>query len=310
MFSCFMPVSWLTRVVTLLSLVVLCHGVVLSTPSPAHAQTAPAASSQGNLISSGISMFEDQRYEESIQTLTAALLRPGKSRRDRIDIYRYLAFNYVVLSRMDEAEAAARGLFALDPSFTLSSNESPRFRDFFNQAKKHWEQEGRPGATSDSGASRDVAIRHSSPAQRERERAVEISGQIDDSGDRIAAVSVRYRAGTQGKFAELNAPYADGKFRAVIPASAVKPPLVEYYIEARDKAGLPVATRGDAAAPMRISISSSSVTGILTNPWLWVGAGVLVAGSIATGILLAGKSGSDPGPNGNPMSRVVVVVGQ
>src|SRR5262245_41588052 len=83
------------------------------------------------LIQRGADLFDDQQYEESIQTLSAALVRPGTSAAEKIEIYRLLAYNYITLKRTEEADAAVRGLYVLDETFTLPSTESPRFREFF-----------------------------------------------------------------------------------------------------------------------------------------------------------------------------------
>jgi hypothetical protein len=66
-----------------------------------------------------------------------------------------------------------------------------------------------------------------------------------------------------------------------VPAEVVRPPLVEYYLEAVDSNGLPLQARGDAFAPLRIAVPEPG--GIPW--WVWVGGGVLVAGAI-TGIVV------------------------
>ena len=62
-------------------------GTVAATILIALASEAPA-SAQGKttttLIQRGGALFEDQQYEESIQTLSAALLRPGSSEAEKI----------------------------------------------------------------------------------------------------------------------------------------------------------------------------------------------------------------------------------
>src|SRR5262245_24451244 len=114
--------------------------VFVAMPSVALAQPK-----QQDLIARGRSLFEDQQYEESIQTLSAAILRPNLAKEQKIEILRLMALNYITLNRKDEAESAVRGLLATEPSYELPKNESPRFRDFFATARKKWEDEGRPG---------------------------------------------------------------------------------------------------------------------------------------------------------------------
>ena len=54
------------------------------TPNDAHAQTSKAGTT--SLIQRAAELFDDQQYEESIQTLSAALLRPGSSTKEKIEI--------------------------------------------------------------------------------------------------------------------------------------------------------------------------------------------------------------------------------
>lgn len=277
---------------------------------PAYAQ-AEQPTRRTSLVQSAKRLFEDQRYEESIQTLSAALLRPGTSQQERIEVYRYLAYNYLVLSQMEEAEAAVRGLYVLDPDFSLDESESPRFRTFFAEVKERWDQEGRPGLEKTSAsAAASPTIKHVSPAEWERGKPFRVTGQIEDPGERAASVVVRYRTGTKGKFMELRARLGQGRFRTSIPGNAVQPPLVEYYIEVVDDAGLPIAARGDAAAPMRIAVPDPDEgASVFASPWFWVAAAVVVGGGVTGAILLNDDSGEGAASSGPPTSRVVVVIG-
>lgn len=294
------------------SVLALASVLVTFAPGAAHGQTGQTTA-RSDLIRSGKELFEDQRYEESIQTLSAALLRPATSKAERIDVYRYLAFNYLVLSQMEEAEAAVRGLYVLDPAFTLAETESPRFRTFFAEVRVRWEGEGRPGLVEEGTvAVAPPSIRHISPAEWEHGKPVPITGQVVDPNHRIAAVVVHYRTGSRGKFRQLEARQSQGTFRASIPGAALRPPLVEYYIEAVDDARLPIASRGDAAAPLRMAVPDPDQgSSVLASPWFWVAAAVVVAGGV-TGAVLLGDSPSEssaPPNNQPPTSRVIVVIG-
>lgn len=311
-----LPMSWTrahpARRLLVTSVLALASVLVTFAPGAAHGQTGQTTA-RSDLIRSGKELFEDQRYEESIQTLSAALLRPATSKAERIDVYRYLAFNYLVLSQMEEAEAAVRGLYVLDPAFTLAETESPRFRTFFAEVRVRWEGEGRPGLVEEGTvAVAPPSIRHISPAEWEHGKPVPITGQVVDPNHRIAAVVVHYRTGSRGKFRQLEARQSQGTFRASIPGAALRPPLVEYYIEAVDDARLPIASRGDAAAPLRMAVPDPDQgSSVLASPWFWVAAAVVVAGGV-TGAVLLGDSPSEssaPPNNQPPTSRVIVVIG-
>lgn len=278
---------WIRKLRPFLLAVACNAAVVASLPAPALAQGG--GKSVTTLIQRGGDLFDDQQYEESIQTLSAALMRPGTSIAEKTEIYRLLAYNYITLRRAEEADAAVRGLLVLDESFTLPASESPRFRDFFAATRKKWEEEGKPGKVDDTKpkeAEKPVRITHTSPAQVEPNTSIKLSAKIEDPDDRVRAVVLVYRTGTKGKFVTVTGTYVSGQFRSQIPASAVKPPLVEYYIEATDKGGLPITSRGDAAAPLRIAVPAPQGS-VLTSPWFWVPVGVVVVGgAVATALIL------------------------
>lgn len=260
------------------------HSVALSTSIPAIAQTK-AAAAPADLVSRGRSLFEDQQYEESIQTLSAALVRPNNTKEQRIEIYRLLALNFITLNRKDEAESAVRGLLAQNPDYQLPSSESPRFRDFFSGVKTKWEAEGRPGLVTESAPPpASVDMQHVSPSEVQRETDVPLSIKLDDPQGRVYSVKLFYRQGSKGKFLDLDAVLGNGVAKASIPKTSVHPPIVEYYFQGFDKGGLPIVSRGDAAAPLRIAVPEPKRGWVLP---VAISGGVLVAGAAVVGILAA-----------------------
>lgn len=262
-------------------------------PAEAQAQAQPQKGVV-SLIQRAADLFEDQQYEESIQTLSAALLRPGSSVKEKTEIYRLLAYNYITLKRNEEADASVRGLYALDESFALPTSESPRFRDFFEATKKKWEAEGKPGkqVSADGPTEDPIKVTHTSPAQTEPGMTVKLTGSIDDPKGRVRGIQLAYRAGAKGKFVIVPGTYTLGKFSAQIPGKEVKPPLVEYYLAAVDQGGLPIASRGDAAAPLRIVVPEPQKTSIFASPAFWIPVGVVVVGAavgIPVGFLFASQ---------------------
>src|ERR1700722_16485938 len=95
------------------ALVAALHASVLASPGVALADAPKpsGATHQGqDLTARGQALFDDQQYEESIQTLSGALVRPNNTKAQKLEIYRLLALNYITLTKKDEAEAAVRGL--------------------------------------------------------------------------------------------------------------------------------------------------------------------------------------------------------
>jgi hypothetical protein len=296
------------RVTATLAIVAASHAaLVVAVPQRAIAQPAAkgskdakgakdakdAKSSVTSLIQRGTELFDDAEYEESIQTLSAALLRPGSSKQEKVEIYRLLAYNYIVLKRNDEADAAVRGLLVLDESYQLPSSESPRFREFFKATREKWEGEGKPGREkTDTPVAKPIRIMHQSPAQVAPGSTIKLTGRVEDPDGRVQSMSLAYRSGAEEKFVTATAKYTLGEFEAEIPKTAVKSPFVEYYLQAIDKGGLPLTSRGDAASPLRVVVPAAEKKGVLSSPAFWIPAGLVVVGGgvAATYFLLQQRS--------------------
>ena len=261
------------------------------------AQAAPAQkrASVSALMKKATDQFDDAEYEESIQTLSGVVVRADSTREEKIAAYRLLATNHIALSRSEEADAAVRAIYVLDPVFELPTSESPKFRDFFTKSKEAWEAEGRPGLRVDGEGdpeAKAVVIKHLSPAQGEAEVAVAIDGTIEDPDVRVETVELYFRSGSEGKFTEVSLAYSMGSFRGEIPAASVTPPLVEYYVLTKDKAGLPVASRGDSDTPLRVAIPDEG-TSVVESPWFWIPIGVTVVGGAVLTAVLVTQLGSE-----------------
>jgi hypothetical protein len=270
-------------------LMAMLMGVVLTVPVSAFAQGNKQ--SVESLINKGQDHFDEQRYEESIQVLSAALLRPGIGKDEKISVFKLLAYNYIVLNRAEEGEGAVFGVLAQDPEFELPDSESPRFRDFFTSSREKWEELGRPGLKDDRAAASSVKMKHTAPAQVDAGMAIRLDGSIDDPNAEVDEVTLYYRTGSSGKFKKLKVKYTMRKFSVDLPAEAVEPPLVEYYIEALDKKGLPLATRGDAAGPLRIAVPEGG--GVLTSPWFWIPVSVAVIAAVVIPVVIVSTASSD-----------------
>jgi len=253
------------------------------------AQPALAQPPQKDLVQRGRELFDDQRYEESIQTLSGALVRPSNTPEQKLEIYRLLALDHITLGHAEEAENFVRALLSAQPGYELPRSESPRFRDFFAAVRAKWEAEGRPGLVSDGGGGgKRIAMKHTSPATASPGTEVTLTASLDDPEHRVKRVDLFYRTGSTGVFTAIHAQVApaDGGVRVAIPPSAVKPPYVAYYLLATDAAELPVASSGDADAPLRIPVPESSSGWVLP---VAIGGGVIgVAGIVLGSLALAG----------------------
>lgn len=273
------------------------------------AHAAEKAGAPQKLIDSAKKAFEEAQYDESLQLLSAALLKLDVTDDQRVEVYRLLAYNYILLKKEDAAKSAAYKLYALDEDFTLPKGESPRFREPFSRWKQAWIDDGRPGQKkAEEKPAAPVVVKHSPPDQVPHDQSVAITGDVTDPDHRVAKVTLFYRSGSSGKFTELDAKLALGGFQANIPGTAITPPLVEYYVQAFDSSGLPLAGRGDAEAPLRVIVEGEKEGSIFSTWWFWTGTTAVVAGGVLGFLLLSKKSSTGPGgPNGGPTSSNVTI---
>ena len=232
-------------------------------------------------------LFDKQEYELSIQTASAAAVRPDVTKAQKILALRLLAYNYIVLNKKGSAEGAIRGILVVDEKFVLPDTESPRFRAVFEEAAKKWVADGKPGRSKAKPGKaavmvNPVKIKHASPAQADKGKAIRLSGTIDDPKAMVSKLVLFYRKSGEKKFNKKPIKFAMRKFSVDLPQRAVRPPLVEYYIAALDSNGLPVSSRGDVELPLRIAVPQGR--GVLQSPWFWVPVSVAV---VATVVIVA-----------------------
>jgi hypothetical protein len=264
----------------------LVASIGVATPAHADLRAGPARTSS-ELIQRGRDLFEDQQYELSIQTLSGALVRPDSTKEQRLETYCLLAKDHITLGNNEEAEAFVRALLALRPDYELPEQESPRFRDFFSAVQKKWADEGRPG--TERAPAKPVTLRHRSPTEAPKESGMILTAQIDDPDHRVARVKLFFRTGTSGKFSEETTQYNAkmGSVRGIFPERAIRPPFVSYYLLAADENGVPVASCGDAEAPLRIIVPEEGGKWVVP---VAIGGGVVVVAGLVLGALALGGS--------------------
>lgn len=242
------------------------------------------------LIQKGQDLFDEQRYEESIQTLSAVVARKDIPEKRRISALKLMAYNHIVLGNLGQAKGVVWSIYAEDEQYELDESESPRFREFFEKHKASWIEAGRPGKAT-SAEPLNVKIKHAPPSQAEADLPISLSGLVEDPDAKIARLNVYYRTGSEGKFEFAPVKFAMRKFSVDIPADFVRAPIVEYYIEAVDTQDVPMATRGDAEAPLRVRIAGDD-GGVVTSPWLWVPIGLAVVAAVVIPIAVVFSGGS------------------
>jgi len=285
------------------SLVVLAAVSLLVLPAaPAGAQEFP----ENPLIQAGINQYNDMEYEQSVDTLQRALVRAENVPAQKIAIFKYLALDYLVLGRSDDAQQAFRQLLAIQPEYQLDpAIFAPEHVQFLEGVRQLWEAEGRPGWVSPEQRLRPATVDHELPAQATREESLDLAVTIDDPDQRVQSMVLAYRASGQTSFSRLEASPAPGGFHATIPGEDIAPPVIEYYFEALDERGNVVGRRGDERIPLRVPVPGEEQGGVWTEWWFWtiIGVGVAAAVAIPVGVVYGGGGG-----NGNDPASVTIVL--
>jgi len=265
----------------------------VSTAAPVAAQEFP----DNPLIQAGIGFYNDMEYEQSVDTLQRALVRAENVSAQKVAIFKYLALDYLVLGRTDDAQQAFRQLLAIQPDYQLDpAIFSPEHLQFLEGVRQQWEAEGRPGYVPPEQRLRAATLDHELPAEATRGESFEVLTTVDDPDDRVRTVVLVYRPAGETAFVRENArPTANG-YSATIPGDRVAPPLVEYYFEAFDEQGNVVGRRGDERIPLRVPVPGEEEGGVWTEWWFWtiIGVGVAAAIAIPVGLTVGGGDGNDP----------------
>lgn len=180
---------------------------------------------------------DELRYQAAIKTLDRVLQDPDGTAKERIDAYRLLGIAYAATDAPEAAEAAFAALLEIEPGYVLDPLLSPKIRSAFDRAKK----------------TRAPPVTIVEVVATAIEGRVEVSGRVDDAGDRVDTVEIHSRSAGD---AYAPAPMARDGDRI---AAAILLPIsdrhrVEYYVVARDRAGREVARFGSAEAPSSIVI--------------------------------------------------------
>lgn len=277
------------------ALALLVCSAALAGPRSAGAQSFP----DNPLIAQGIDLYNDLEYEQSITMLQRALVRAENVPEQKIAIFQYLALDYLVLDRAEDAVQAFRQLLAIQPEYELDPAVfSPEHRRFLEGVRAQWESEGRPGWVSPESLLRPVVVNHELPAEAERDRSLDLQVSVIDPDGRLRQLVVSYRAPGEPGFVRVPAEAVAGGFAATVPGDRIQPPLIEYFFEALDAQGRVVGTRGDERSPLRVPVPGDEEGSIVEEWWFWTLIGVGVAASVAIPLAVVyggeGSSSSDP----------------
>ncbi len=263
----------------LLSLVLLA-GVARAEPSQTFLEQAAA-------------QYADLEFEKALTLLKQAKRQPDNARLQLLRIYHLQGLCQGALRQYDQAKQSFRSVLALDPTFRLGADVSPRVRKPFEELVK-----AKPQRTS---------VRLIPPTYAQPDQPLELTARVvNDPVGMVRAIRVWFRAGGQGKFSTLRAKtrVRDG-FQIMIPAplwqGAESQDQVQFYVVAEGEYRAQLETFGNAASPLVLEVKrkpAEPMTGVAAEKswyqhwWVWAVVGTVVVGAATTTAVLATQEDS------------------
>lgn len=264
------------------------------------------AAAGGDLIEEAANAFSTLDFEGALSNLDQAQKIKGNTPQDLVRIFALRAKCLISLGREDEAAKAFTAALSIDPTFRLSTDDSPRFAEPFQKLL-------------DQGVAKlEVTVTPPDEVVVGEPVLVTVEVVADPAGisDNLR---LRYRRGKK-KFSALKVRLVRGKrMRFYLGPSVWKAEglqAIEWCGEIRDRFGGLLARKGDADHPLKITVKKKLIAAPVLPPppvpvarpeekkpppppawyerwWVWaIVGGVAVAAGTTVGILAA--SGDEP----------------
>ena len=259
----------------------------------ASADTVADAQAIEKFLARGQQLFADQEYAAAIQALGPVTRDASATRAQRLRALEIVALSHFIRGDAGAARATFERILDIDPGYQLrDTSGSPKIRAFFDELKRKLIPNYDPNAGAD--------LEHAAPTAGTAARVIELEVRATRGGERVFEIVVATRRrGTLAYQLKSALPRGEAKWRArVTPAASTKPYVLEYYVEARDAGGGPIARIAGPDQPLEILLSAGGDTTVTRHPWYsrWYvyAGGAAVAAGIG-GIIVAATRGPDPG---------------
>lgn len=262
-------------------LLLLCAARAFALPISGVPLDAPLAQAPVNPeLETAQEQIDSGDFEEAVKTLQQALNEPDVSDDQLVEIYRLLGLAHLYLGNESSAREAYEKLLQARPDYELPKSASPRIRNLYARIKEDIKKR----------RVRPVTITAEPLTDVEGGQPVEVKAKVEDLALGSKAKLYYRRAGAQA-YSSVDFARERGQkdqFRATLPAYELPSEAtgyeVEYYLEVADAAQRRLAGKGDAYNPLRFTVKGSEEIvkrdeerHWYQNPWVWVGAGALVA---------------------------------
>lgn len=239
------------------------------------------------------SLMEQGEFEQAVKVLQRGLSQGDVSDDVLVELYRMMGLAQLYLGDEDKARDAYEKLLQARPDYELPRSAPPKIRELYGRIK------------DDIRKRRvlPVTLKAEPISAHEGGEQLLLQATIEDLALGAKAKVYYRRAGAQAyNSVDFTRTPDRGKdeFVATIPAYELRSEArgydMEYYLEVADAAQRRLAGKGDAYNPLHFTVSASTQddpppvadqTPWYKNPWVWVGAGALVAAGTVTGVVIA-----------------------
>lgn len=265
-------------------------------------------------------LFKQMNYRGALKIAQRALKSAESEPDDLMSAYRIQGLCLSALGKNSKAVQSFKKLLAIDPSYRLSRDISPKLTPPFKKALRLVEDID------------PISLVHQEPDLPEVLAGLELKVTIQaDPLSMISAVRLQYKvrdAWRQMKAPSLKAP---ATVSMTLPEDLEGSAIV-YYFEAQNRRGGILTRAGSEAEPFRLELIASSSLAVVEPPppfpdptkaatdptssgssmapgddenggaawyqswWFWTVVGAVVAGAATTTVLLVGDTGSRGGP--------------
>lgn len=229
----------------------------------------------------------DFRPDDAVKLLTKAKDEGPYLHADHVRLYEQLGIAYAYLEKPEDAKHAFEVMLALEPTHAISYTLSPKVTFLFEQAREHASE--RPAPTLDLSWSRELTVEDPIPI------AVEV---VADPQQFLERARLFYRTKGMPKWSSTDVDLLDvGRAaRVELPPAAPaaeRPETVELYAIAYDEPGNEVLLWGTERRPREIGLRYEPPDPWYGKWWVWVAAGVVVAGAAGSAVFAVTR---EPGP--------------
>lgn len=244
-------------------------------------------------------LYDNLQYRQALNKLKRAIRIKGTTRKEIVEIYKYMGSIYIIQGQKKYAARAFELLLKVSPNYEMNPLlTSPKILNFFNKVKESVQKRDK------------VIMRHTPLREISASDRIEVKAYVVDLHKKLRRMQVFYRRRGDPEYSsvQMRPTKAAGQQAGALTYVGYIPFIwhltdevemfVDYYIAGSDAKGRWATNMGNPKQPMtfRINLMAGKVpegarsTPVLESWWFWTLIGVGAAG-IAVGAYFGATAG-------------------